>query len=180
MPTRTLAEPSETRESVTPPGSLPSSPPAERTATTATHRSATNAAPQSTDTTDSATSKDCDTTDPSDTADANRVPRPQQSTPTRRSQPGAQRPKRTRAGSHTTRAALTVTAPIPVSSSSRQQPPTSDDTRDTDDPPTAGTDEPGRGDYAYHLARVCARFPTTISPEGARRLARLLRPPAAE
>lgn len=34
-------------------------------------------------------------------------------------------------------------------------------------------------DYAAHLARVCARFPTTISPEGARRLARLLHPPEA-
>lgn len=68
-------------------------------------------------------------------------------------------------------------APMSVSSSSRQQPTTQEDTRETDDRPTIGTDEPERGDYAYHLARVCARFPKKISPEGARRLARLLRPP---
>ncbi|MGH3802353.1 MAG: hypothetical protein ACRDTD_19905 [Pseudonocardiaceae bacterium] len=34
-----------------------------------------------------------------------------------------------------------------------------------------------RDDRAYHLARVCARFPRTISTQGAQRLARLLRPP---
>jgi hypothetical protein len=34
-----------------------------------------------------------------------------------------------------------------------------------------------RDDRAYHLARVSARFPRTISTEGAQRLARLLRPP---
>ena len=32
-----------------------------------------------------------------------------------------------------------------------------------------------RDDRAYHLARVCARFPRTISTQGAHRLARLLR-----
>jgi hypothetical protein len=32
-----------------------------------------------------------------------------------------------------------------------------------------------RDDRAYHLARVCARFPRTISTQGAHRFARLLR-----
>ncbi len=40
------------------------------------------------------------------------MPRPRQGTPTRRSQPGAQRANRTRAGNHTTRASETVTADL--------------------------------------------------------------------
>lgn len=35
-------------------------------------------------------------------------------------------------------------------------------------------------EWERHLDRVCARFPTTISPEGARRLARLLGVPDEE
>ncbi len=66
---------------------------------------------------------------------------------------------------------------MPVSSSSQPQPTTIEGAREVDDQPTTSADEPEREDYAYHLARVCARFPTTISPDGARRLARLLRPP---
>jgi hypothetical protein len=38
------------------------------------------------------------------------------------------------------------------------------------------TKDARRDDRAYHLARVCARFPHTISTESAARLARLLRP----
>jgi hypothetical protein len=46
--------------------------------------------------------------------------------------------------------------------------------------PTPGEHDPAadtarRDDRAYHLARVCAQFPRTISTEGAHRLARLLR-----
>jgi hypothetical protein len=41
--------------------------------------------------------------------------------------------------------------------------------------PYPATDPARRDDRAYHLARVCARFPRTISTEGAHRLARLLR-----
>jgi hypothetical protein len=37
-----------------------------------------------------------------------------------------------------------------------------------------------RDDRAYHLARVCDRFPRTISTQGAQRLARLLRPASHE
>lgn len=48
-------------------------------------------------------------------------------------------------------------------------------TRGSQDP---GAVSAGREDRAYHLARVCARFPRTISTEGAKRLARLLRPEA--
>jgi hypothetical protein len=41
--------------------------------------------------------------------------------------------------------------------------------------PYPATDPARRDDRAYHLARVCARFPRTISTQGAHRLARLLR-----
>jgi len=41
--------------------------------------------------------------------------------------------------------------------------------------PGPAADPARRDDRAYHLARVCARFPRTISTEGAHRLARLLR-----
>lgn len=53
-------------------------------------------------------------------------------------------------------------------------PSTTDHTGGEHDPhPTA--DPARRDDRAYHLARVCARFPTTISTQGAHRLARLFR-----
>lgn len=46
-------------------------------------------------------------------------------------------------------------------------------------PPRSQSTTPARrDDRASHLARVCARFPRTISTEGAQRLARLLRPAA--
>ena len=41
--------------------------------------------------------------------------------------------------------------------------------------PDPAADTARRDDRAYHLARVCARFPRTISTQGAHRLARLLR-----
>lgn len=109
MPTRTPAEPPKTRGSEPPRGSLPGSPSTERTDTTATHRSTTNAAPQPTD---SATGKDSDTTGPSGAAepsDANRILRPRQSAPTRRSQRGARRAKRPGTADDTTTPAKTVT-----------------------------------------------------------------------
>ena len=62
-----------------------------------THRSATDASPVPSDTTESATGTNGDdTTDPSDVAelsDSDQVPRPRQGTSTRRSQSGSQRPK---------------------------------------------------------------------------------------
>ncbi len=41
--------------------------------------------------------------------------------------------------------------------------------------PDPALDPARRDDRAYHLERVCARFPRTISTQGAHRLARLLR-----
>lgn len=110
MSTRTPAEPLKTRVSLPPSGSLPNSPVIERTATTNAHRSADNASPAPTD-----------TTDPSDAAEAsntNRVRHPRQGTPTRRSQPGTLRATRTRVSNHTrasemATADLTGTVPTP-------------------------------------------------------------------
>lgn len=69
--------------------------------------------------------------------------------------------------------------PPPVSSprSSRSPGPVTE----PDPAPTGYDQQPGAGctgrnDRAEHLARVCARFPRTISTAGAQRLARLLRP----
>ncbi len=52
-----------------------------------------------------------------------------------------------------------------------------DDKQPTNPPPRLeSTSSARRDDRAYHLARVCARFPRTISTDGAQRLTRLLRP----
>ncbi|ETA03422.1 hypothetical protein E0F15_07085 [Frankia sp. B2] len=68
-----------------------------------------------------------------------------------------------------------------VGPSVTRRPPSTPTPTDDDGPPDqpSTTDPPGGDptDRAFHLARVCAGFTTTISRRSADRLARLLSPP---